>query len=92
MLSVKVVFLVIFAAKESKNDDKDVDNVKVKLQGSKDVFLLTQLMLLATNQHLCVVGKELKTTKQVSMSFFKLQQSSLYSLSRIHQYRLKSFF
>jgi len=50
------------SADEAEDNEEDVDDVQVELQGSKDVFLRAELVaaFLSTDDHLSVKDEELK--------------------------------
>jgi len=53
---------------EAQNNEKDVDDIQIELQCSKDVLLWAQLVaaLLTTDYHLCVKDEELQQHKHNS--------------------------
>lgn len=57
---------LVWLAKQRKDDEEQVDDVQVKLQGSVDVLLWAELVLPTTHQHLRVVHQELSNINQVT--------------------------
>ena len=64
MMSRGMGTLVLASTEEGEDNDKEVYDIQVELEGGEDVFLFAQLVLATSNQHLCVVRQELQPKKR----------------------------
>lgn len=53
-------YCLVALSKNGKNDKEKIDDVNVDLEGTVNVLLWVQFMLLSPNNHLCVIDEELQ--------------------------------
>lgn len=66
---------LVALSKNGKNDKEKIDDVYVDLEGTIDVLLWVQFMLLTPNNHLCVIDEELQINDKTLTTATKFQSS-----------------
>ena len=60
LMSLPLLLLATASSNQREDDQEEIHDVHVQVEGAKDVLLGTQLKASTTDKQLCIIGQELR--------------------------------